>query len=171
MNKLIDVQLAASVWSLRQVLEPCRGLSEEQFNRPLDIGPPPHTLQSTLAHTIGAMFFFADNFDRKKFTPPPTFNARKTSIEGLRSLLDEAELALRSALDRFLQASGGDLDAPVFWPFGNTTISAAQALAQVFDHTTHHRVQCLHMLKKLGVSALPEAYPLRGPGPEVTRPA
>ena len=165
MNRLIDVQLAASVWSLRQVVEACRDLDEDRFNRPLGIGPPPQTLQATLAHIIESMFYFADNFAGREYREPAHFAANQSTPDGLISLLDEAARLLRDSIDEFLARVHDDFNAPVYWSGIERDIPAAQAFAQVFDHATHHRVQCVHMLSRLGVDPLPEAYPLEWPGP------
>ncbi len=164
MNRLIDVQLSCSAWGVRRALEACRSLSSEQFNRPLDIGPPPGSLQSTLAHTIAAMFYFSDNFSGRKYQERAHFGDNKNAVDGLLILLDEAESELRGAVQGFLFANEDNLEAPLHWSYAKRDITAAVALAQVFDHATHHRVQAVHMLRKLGVTLLPDAYPLAWPG-------
>jgi uncharacterized damage-inducible protein DinB len=164
MNRLIDVQLSCSAWGVRRVLEACRGLSSAWFTQPLDIGPPPGSLQSTFAHTIAAMFYFADNFSGRAYQERAHFNDNKATVDGLLMLLDEAEGELRGAVQGFLFANEDNLDAPLHWRYAKRDIPATVALAQVFDHTTHHRVQAVHMLRKLGVTELPEAYPLAWPG-------
>lgn len=164
MNRLVEVQLVASAWSVRKVIEACGSLTHEQFNRPLGIGPPPQSLQGTLAHIIEAMFYFADNFAGREYQEPAHFAANQKTPAGLISLLDEATRLMRGAVDEFLASVNDDFDAPVRWTGIGRNISAALALAQVFDHATHHRVQCVNMLSKLGVDPLPEAYPLEWPG-------
>lgn len=164
MNRLVETQIATSAWSVRQVIEACVALTPEQFNRPLGIGPPPQALQATLAHIIEAMFYFADNFAGREYQEPAHFAANQSTPQGLLGLLDEAERSMRDAIANFLAAVNDDFDAPVYWSGIERNISAAVALAQVFDHATHHRVQCVHMLSKLGVNPLPKAYPLEWPG-------
>jgi uncharacterized damage-inducible protein DinB len=160
MQRLIDVQLSCSTWGLRRVLKACRGLSPEQFTQPLDTGPPPGSVQAALAHAVEAMFYFADNFSGRQYQQRPRFKAGAATPDGLLTLLDEADGELRGAIQGFLFANEGNLDAPLRWSHSRETISAAVALAQVFDHATHHRVQAVHMLKKLGVAPLPQAFPL-----------
>lgn len=170
-NRLVAVQLDASAWGVRQVLEACRDLTPEQFNREHDIGPPPGSLQGTLAHIIEAMFYFADNFAGREYVEPPHFAAMQSTTAGLSQLLGEAEAAMRTSIEEFLRAARDDVDALVHWSGIKRDIPASIALAQVFDHATHHRVQCMHMLKRLGVTPLPEAYPLAfTSGPEGSGP-
>jgi uncharacterized damage-inducible protein DinB len=165
MNRLIDVQLACSAWGVRQAIEACAGLSSASFSQPLDVGPPPGSVQGALAHTIEAMFYFADNFSGRAYHERPHFQEAQRTVAGMQSLLAEAESELRGAIHGFLFANEDNLDAPVHWSYAKRDIPASLALAQVFDHATHHRVQAMHMLKKLGVSPLPEASPLDWPGP------
>ena len=131
--------------------------------QPLDVGPPPGSLQGVLAHAIEAMLYFADNFSGRTYQERPHFEADSKTPQGLIALLAEADGELRGAVQGFLFANEGNLDAPVHWSFARRDISAAVALAQVFDHATGHRVQAVHMLKKLGVTPLPEAFPLEWP--------
>ena len=164
MNRLVETQIAANAWGVRRVIDACQSLPAEQFTRSHDIGPPPGSLQGTLAHIIESMFYFADNFAGREYIEPPHFAALQRTPSGLRGLLSEAEAAMQTAIGDFLRASGEDFAAPVYWSGMKRDIAAAVALAQVFDHATHHRVQCVYMLKKLGVTPLPETYPLAWPG-------
>ena len=160
MNELVRVMLAASAWGVRQAIEACDTLTPEQFAAAHGIGPPPGSLKETLAHTVDAMFYFADNFGGREYRERPHFVAGMHTPHGLLALLAEAEAELQGAVDDFLRRAGQGAMAPVHWSFMQRDIPFAVALAQVLDHATHHRVQCMHMLKRSGLESVPEAFPL-----------
>lgn len=156
-DAIVSTQLEHNVWATRRLLEACRALSREQWEQRFDIGPG--SLAATLSHIVEAMAYFADCFAGKAYERRSDFAARASSVDGLLSLLDEAGRALDDAVESLVlrhaergsvawrSAPGGKLPVPV-------------ALAQVFDHGTHHRAQCLNMLKRLGVEPLPRLDPI-----------
>lgn len=139
--------LAHHAWAIACLLDECEELTPEQFDRELGIGPG--SLRVNIAHTIEVMFFFADNFAEREYVERADFQALSSSISGLRSLLARAGEELRAAI---LSAVQRGLPDRVAWPSTpGRTMSAAAALAQVFDHAIAHRAQCVNMLKRLGV--------------------
>jgi uncharacterized damage-inducible protein DinB len=164
MDKILEIQMDASVWGVRRVLETCRALTPEQFNMPQGVGPDGGSLQSTLSHVIEAMFYIADNLDGLPYREPPELGREGRTPDGLLGQLEKAERRIRKSLDSALERSGGDLNTNVVWSYSKRNVPLGVAIAQIFDHNTHHRVQCVHMLKKLGVDPLPAAYPLEWQG-------
>jgi uncharacterized damage-inducible protein DinB len=147
--------LAHNAWALSRLLDECEKLTPAQFEQDFDIGPG--SLRVNLAHTIEAIFFFADNFEGRAYVERDDFQALSTTILGLRSLLARASDELRVAI---LAAAERGLPDRIPWPSTpGRTMSAPAALAQVFDHAIAHRAQCVNMLKRLGVPA-PDLDPM-----------
>lgn len=156
-DAIVSMQLEHNVWATRRLLEACRPLSRQQWEQNFDIGPG--SLAATLSHIVEAMSYFADCFAGKVYERRPDFATRASTPESLLSLLDEAGRALDDAVESLVlrhaergsvawrSAPGGKLPVPV-------------ALAQVFDHGTHHRAQCLNILRRLGVEPLPRLDPI-----------
>jgi uncharacterized damage-inducible protein DinB len=156
-NALIDTQLRHNEWAIRRLIEASRHLTPDQFDHAHDIGPPPGSLQGTLAHLIAGMFFFADNFNAREYLERPNFSTKATTPDGLTALLEEADGELRAAVTDFLAEH--DVLDPLTWLVGDLTVTAATALAQVFNQGSHHRAQCIYMFKRLGMP-WPELWPL-----------
>src|SRR5262245_34373821 len=67
----IDALLAHSLWATRLILEKCRALSAEQFQRPFPIGPGDHGgLHAILTHILGAMRRWTDRIGARAVRPP-----------------------------------------------------------------------------------------------------
>jgi uncharacterized damage-inducible protein DinB len=153
----IQLQIDHNAWATRRVIDAARALPATDLERDMAIGPG--SLRATLAHMIGAMFIFAANFDGKSLTLPADFDSRSRTLDGLTSLLDDASARLGQAFHGFLP--GATETTQVRWPTAKRgTLPAFVAIAQVFDHGSHHRAQCKNMLKRLGVQSLPDIDPL-----------
>ena len=156
-DAIVSMQLEHNVWATRRVIEACRPLSRQQWDQSFDLGPG--SLSATLAHLVEAMAYYADCFAGRAYERRPDFGARASSPDGLLTLLDESGRALDDSIESLVSrhaergsvawrsAPGGKLPVPL-------------ALAQVFDHGTHHRAQCLNMLRRLGVEPLPRIDPI-----------
>lgn len=139
--------LAHHAWAISRLLDECERLTPEQFEQDMSIGPG--SLCVNIAHTIEAVFFFADNFAGREYVERTDFQAASATISGLRVLLARASEELRTAM---LAATDRGLPDRIHWPSTpGRTMSAPAALAQVFDHAIAHRAQCINMLKRLGV--------------------
>lgn len=159
MAECVRFALEHNTWATRRVLEACRGLTPEQFAQDLSIGPG--SLRSTLAHVIEAMGYYADNFAGKKPDGRADHSERTRTVDGLVAMLTEADAKLRAAMGPMLENPPSASGARIVWPSIPTrAVSAWAAIQQVFDHGSHHRAQCLNMLKRLGVSPLPRVDPL-----------
>lgn len=155
LTDLIRFQVAHSAWALEQLIRHAQQLPEHKIEEDLGIGPG--GLRANLAHTIECMFFFADNFAGRKYTEPPEFAAHSQSIPGLKTLLIDAEHKLKTSM----LAACAQPESHVSWPNAESgTMPAAAAIAQVFDHSTLHRTQCINMLKRLGVRPVPDLDPM-----------
>ena len=153
---LIRFQIDHSAWALRELISIARKLPAAKIEEDLGIGPG--SLRENIAHTIECMFFFADNFAGLEYREPAEFAAESKSLDGLARLLDSAHAKLRLAM---LRASERGFGNTVHWPNAvSGTLPAAAAVAQVFDHSTLHRAQCVNMLKRLGVTPVPDLDPM-----------
>ena len=154
---LVQLQLDHNAWATRQIIDAAKPLPAGALDADLGIGPG--SLRATIAHVIEVMFFFAANFAGSQYQEPADFAAKSTSLAGLTELLERAAQELNRSMLAFVDAAGAG--ASVLWPTSERgTLPAFAAIAQVFDHGSHHRAQCKNMLKRLGVADLPETDPL-----------
>jgi uncharacterized damage-inducible protein DinB len=152
----VRFSITHSFWAITRLLADARRLTEAQLNQDLGIGPG--SFRVNIAHTLEAAFFFADCFAGRDCAERPGFGPESGTIDGLARL---AEQARRDLSDAMLGAIGRGLPARLVWASSDSGYaSAAAAIAQVFDHSTLHRTQCIHILKRLGVSPLPDLDPL-----------
>ena len=146
----LRILLSHDRWATETLLDVCGGLPEDHFHRRFDIGPG--SLHDTITHMIGAMQTWTQTLagaepgpriedDGQRRTPAelrPLFDAvwREFSSEVQRRPLDEvATRRLRS---------------------GRTVhLTRGAVVTHVATHGTHHRAQCLNMLRQLGVNPLP----------------
>lgn len=155
-TELVRFHLAHSHWAIDQILDHLEALPSEAINRDMGIGPG--SLCENIAHTLEAMFFFADNFAGREYVEREGFSARAATVAGLRGLLVNAQRELSESM---LAALGRGLGERVQWPNAEAgTLPSAAAVAQVFDHAVLHRTQCINMLKRLGVTPVPDLDPM-----------
>ena len=149
-SDVLQVLLSHDRWATVQVLEACRGLTDEQFHRRFDIGPG--SLHDALTHMVSAMRAMAETLGGMEPRPRPDADGQRRTADQIRSLFDEswrefAAEAVRRPLDEMVTRRLRD---------GRTlTMTRAAAVVHVATHGTHHRAQCLNMLKQLGVKPLP----------------
>lgn len=152
----ISFGIAHSVWALQRLLDCAEALSAGDIERDMGIGPG--GVRENIAHTLEAMFFFADNFAGRAYVEREGFAEKCRSVPGLRGLLVEAERDLRGAM-----LGGGGVGGKQFIPWdaaAGGTLPVEAAVAQTFDHASLHRTQCINMLKRLGVRPVPDLDPL-----------
>lgn len=156
LTALIRFQIDHSAWALRELISHARMLPPEKIEMDLGIGPG--SLRENIAHTIECMFYFADNFAGLEYVETKEFAADSKSLDGLARLLDSAHAKLRLAMLRACERGFGEA---VHWPNAESgSMPAAAAISQVFDHSTLHRAQCVNMLKRLGVTPVPDLDPM-----------
>ena len=163
----LDILLKHDHWGTKRLLEVCATLSPDQFHARFDIGPG--CLHDTLAHVIGAMRRWADRIAQRSLRPSfdrpvkpgtqPGPDVKTLTPAQLLAALDEsaADLAAVADLCRRPQDQGGlGLDSIIEVPFGSTVyrFTRGVALVHVLTHGTHHRAQCLNMLRRLGLPDL-----------------
>lgn len=159
---MTETLFAYESWATRQLLEACSALSRAQFEQPLGLGHG--NLERTLAHLVGALTFFADRLHRRVPRPRIDRDGTTHTPAGLLAHFDVAEGELRQAVAQTLATHAvtdllnwthtdeGEIDPLDRVPY-------AVALAQMLDHSNHHRTQALDMLRLLGVQAPMEWHP------------
>ena len=175
----LSALLAHNLWATRLILEKCRALAPEQFQRPFPIGPGDHAgLHSILTHIIGAMRRWADRIaaaaagnESRTIRPPieswrPGYQPRPPyTPDELLTLLDEAHRDLASTITPILAAprsSQGQTDQPALErpvvfrfpsPEGATshTFTTGAAIASATVHGHYHRAQCMNILRQLNI--------------------
>lgn len=153
-DPLLDVFLKHEAWATRLLLEACRPLTPAQFRQPLGLGLG--NLEQTITHIIGSMFFFAARLNR---TPPrrrPDDDSHSRTPEELLKLFDEAEREFQQAVTTTLESH--QLTDILNWTDDDTgeidpldQVTYAVALAQMIDHSLHHRTEAIDMLRLLGI--------------------
>jgi uncharacterized damage-inducible protein DinB len=156
LDPLIQFQLDHNTWATHRLIDACSNLTSEQFERNMDIGPG--SLQATLAHIIETMFFFADCFAARQYIDRADFAVKSRTTAGLRELLDRSSRELAADMTKAL--AGGVPDVLTWASSERGKMSGPAAVAQVFDHGSYHRAQCMNMLKRHGVSPLPGVDPM-----------
>jgi uncharacterized damage-inducible protein DinB len=152
-SECLQILLSHDRWATAQLLGACGGLTADKFHRRFDIGPG--SLHDTLTHVIGVMRAMTETLSgegRREPRPRLETDGQRRTPEQLRSLLEEtwtefSAQARRRPLDETVTRRTRD---------GKTLqMTRGAVLVHVATHGTHHRAQCLNMLRQLGVSALP----------------
>ncbi len=153
---LLNALFESDFWSTRQLLAVCRALPPDQFERDLGLGPG--SLERTLTHTVGTLFFFADRLNRRPPRPRLEKDGQRHSAEELTALFEQGAAELMQALRADVAAHS--LEDTLNWTDSDDSeiapedqITYAVALAQMVDHGIHHRTQAMDMLTLLGASA------------------
>jgi uncharacterized damage-inducible protein DinB len=144
----LDILLAHDRWATKQVLDACSKLTPEQFHQRFEMGPG--SLHDTTTHIIQAMRNWCDTLAAQEARPRLDPTEQRTTDQ-LLALLDEttgdfAALARSHPVDGIVSR---------LLPGKTYSFSRGVVLMQVMTHGTHHRAQCLNMLRQLGVKPLP----------------
>jgi uncharacterized damage-inducible protein DinB len=149
-SDVLQILLAHDRWSTAQMLDACARLTPDQFHRRFEIGHG--SLHDTLAHVIAALRALTDTLAGSEPRPRVDGDGRRRTPGELRALLE-------ASYDEFAaEASRRPLEETVTRTMrtGRTlTLTRGAALVHVTTHGTHHRAQCLNMLRHLGVTPLP----------------
>jgi uncharacterized damage-inducible protein DinB len=171
-NEPLEILLRHDHWATARVLAFCSELPRAVLHQRIDLGPG--SLHDTVTHIIGAMLRWADRIDGRPLRPSierpdggtfavgaaggmrPAVPSR--SVGELSRLLDEAAADLAGVAAR---ARVRGLGTPFTVAFGDKTytFSPAAALCHVLTHGTHHRAQCMFMLRMAGAPAFAREVP------------
>jgi uncharacterized damage-inducible protein DinB len=142
-------------WATGIVLDLCKKLSGEQFHQRFAIGLG--SLHDNLVHLIGCVPAWIDRSGGAAYVRPVGPQSIAELRRRLDASLDDLEqfvAQLRSSdklhelrLTQFKMPDGSTLDVKFI---------VGTAIIHSLVHGTHHRAQCLNMLRQLGVSPLPD---------------
>ncbi len=142
-------------WANQQVFDLCRSLTEADLDRKFDIGLG--SLRRTLIHVVANMEYW---FDRASSHDPPRFDSPGTLPLGV--MIERYNRVWEQIRSMITESDQAFLHGEVVSVFKEPTetfvvrFPRSAALLQLLDHGTHHRAQCLNMLRQLGIDSLPE---------------
>jgi uncharacterized damage-inducible protein DinB len=152
-HPFLETLFAYDRWATRSILAACAELTQEEFERPLNIGPK--SLERTLSHLVSALFFFVDRLDRRAPRPRLEKDGRARTAAELLDLFAQADREFTAAVTRTIETHA--LTDILNWTSTDEgpidpvdQITYAVALAQMIDHGIQHRTQAADMLELLG---------------------
>jgi uncharacterized damage-inducible protein DinB len=137
----MELLLIHNEWANRQLLETCRGLTDEQFHRKFEMGPG--SLHDTMAHVFDAVGIWSDMIAGRE---------RRQIVKQTRTV-DE--------LLAYMEKNHAEFNALIAAKPASATFSATRmgktytftyggVVTHVMTHGMHHRAQCLNMLRHVG---------------------
>ncbi|MDX2117421.1 MAG: DinB family protein [Planctomycetota bacterium] len=169
----LDILIHHNDWATGRVLDFCREIEPAKFHQGVGIGPG--SLHDTLTHIIGAMRRWADRIGGRTLRPsieipegstwsyfdpskPRKPAVPRRTIDELVAMLDAATRDLLAIAQRGREQGLGSTFAIAFGT-KQYTFSIAGALTHVMTHGTHHRAQCLFMLRQFGPPCFADGVP------------
>ena len=146
----LRILLSHDRWATETLLDVCNGLPDDHFHRRFDIGPG--SLHDTVTHMIGAIRTWTQTLAGGALGPRLEDDGQRRTPAELRSLFDGTWREFSAQVER------GRLDETVTRRLrsGRTVqLTRGAVITHVATHGTHHRAQCLNMLRHLGVNPLP----------------
>lgn len=136
-------------WAMDRVLDCCAALSDEQLDRPFEMGLG--TLRKTMTHIRDAEQWWYDNWTRDEPKLPWKALPETTTIAELRRLWRETVRARFAFLERLaddaeLQRSVSAQPAPDL----KFTFALGETMLQLCGHGVYHRAQAINMLRRVG---------------------
>jgi uncharacterized damage-inducible protein DinB len=149
---LLDRLLGHDAWTTRQLLLASAALTDDELDREFDIGH--RSVRATFLHLVRNMDVWADLMSGKPVRPngAPAGRSVAAMLDRLERAADDLASVARAVADR----NGWDerwldrLDDPP------QEKSYGGGIAHVITHSMHHRAQLLYLLRRLGVTDLPE---------------
>jgi uncharacterized damage-inducible protein DinB len=141
---ILDRLLGHDAWTTRQLLLRCRELTDDQLDRPFDIGD--RSLRQTFDHLIGCMESHTDLMLQRPLT---VAYREDRSVEGMLVRLklvaqDFAEFAVRVEQEGRAEERVPNLAGTRKLPLGSV-------IAHLITHSMHHRAQIMFILGQLGI--------------------
>lgn len=152
----LSILVAYDRWATRRILGLCTGLSREQFHQKFEIGPG--SLHDTLVHFILCVTRWCERLAGRTPGPWALDAAAQRSIAELGAMHDAAHESLATEIGRGFSLGLAGTITMTFEgkPFEFTR---GAVITHVLNHGTHHRAQCLNMLRRLGVPGLSDKLP------------
>jgi uncharacterized damage-inducible protein DinB len=142
-------------WASQRLFDACRSLSDAQLDQSFEIGLG--SLRRTFVHIVSNAEYW---HDRAIGRDPPRFDS--TPSLSLDAIIDRHAQISAQLLELVSEHDQAFLHAPITSEFrepGETFVirfTRSAVLLHLLNHGTHHRAQCLNMLRHLGISPLPE---------------
>jgi uncharacterized damage-inducible protein DinB len=151
----LTILLRHNHWATRRVLELCRRLSPAQFQQRFDIGPG--SLHDTLIHIVDCMRWWADDVSGRPRRASLAPARRAFSPDEVYHWLDEIHAEFEGLVEKQRRDLAGTVDVTL----GDRrfTFTRGVAFTHALVHGTHHRAQCLNMLRRLNVPGLSDRLP------------
>jgi uncharacterized damage-inducible protein DinB len=149
LSEPLDILLEHDRWATGILLQACEGLTAEQFSRKFQIGF--ESLQLTLGHIIWVVMTWTDTLEGRAPAARSEEKEGGYSPAELLAMHERASDAFAAAVRKF------PLDGIVKRVRNGREMrfTRGAVLTHVATHGTHHRAQCVNMLRQLGVSRLP----------------
>lgn len=166
----IDIMLAFDPWATRLLLNLCRPLSHDQFHQRFDIGLG--SLHDTFTHIVSVMRRWTDRLAGRPVRamlhalpeyPHLAGESKDRTVSDLLALLEEAERDLNTTVAAIRERGLSDT-VQLDWPaesgsIKRYTFSKGAVLVHLCTHGSHHRSQCLNMLRRLNIPGLSDRLP------------
>ncbi len=141
---ILERLLGHDAWTTRQLLLRCRELSDEQLDRPFELGDK--SLRETFHHLIDVMERHTG------FLLGQTNTASHREETSLESMLTCLTLVSKAFADIALRIERqGREDELITNPRNGNKRTYGGVIAHLITHSMHHRAQILAMLDSLGV--------------------
>lgn len=154
---ILDRMLAHNLWATRVLLEQCKSLGTDEYNREFAIGVG--TLHKTLAHIINAM----NSWAAIMATGAPPAERRDLAAEcstpdDLLVELSRTHELLVASIDTIRNENLLDDISELVHPVTKMCyrFTRGTMATHVLTHGMHHRAQVLQMLRQLGREDLPD---------------
>jgi uncharacterized damage-inducible protein DinB len=151
---LLDRLLGHDAWTTRQMLLLCRSMPNAQLDATFEMSHG--SIRKTFLHIIRNMEAWADQMAGRPVRPNRNEEPDQRSIDGMLRRLDDAANDLRTVAKAVEARNGWDevwLDPA---DEGYREKSFGGTIAHVITHSMHHRAQLIFMLRKLGLTDIPE---------------
>ena len=148
---LLDRMLGYDRWTTTRLLEQSRSLSDEQLDRPFDIGQG--TLRDTFDHMIHVIDHWTALMDGR---PAPPGREGNPSIDELIARNERYSATFAEVARRMRDE--GRLDE-TFIDHYDYPQSIGATILQIITHNVQHRSEARHMLERLGVEGLWDGDP------------
>ena len=161
-DTFIEVLFESDAWATRLALKSCCELSQVQFKQQLGLGHG--SIEQTATHLVQALFYFTARLNRQRPNRAADWPRRALTPEEMLAVFEAANDAFQQALARTVEVH--DMDDVLNWTDTDegpvdpsNQVAYAVALAQMIDHSLHHRAQISDMLRLVGMQPKIEGHP------------
>ena len=151
----LKILLRFDRWATDRIIESCRKLTDSELDRQFPIGIG--SLRATLAHIAGGMDWWIDHCEQRSLRE---YDTRVGSLDEIYARFVGAWTELDTILSvsnqvRLDEIIVDSFDNPEFGK-GTLRFRRSAVLLHIFNHGTHHRVQCLNIFRQLGMTSIPD---------------